>query len=132
MRLVKLLFLAACLSFGLAIFCSAENPDIYYYMGCVRLLMEGKVPFVDFHIGYTPLSFYMACLPARLFGTGNTAALSFETSMSFINAGLIYYLLRKNVRDKALCLFSTAFYLISLFFLVNLLQIWNFYLMVKA
>ena len=117
MRLVKLLFLAACLSFGLAIFCSAENPDIYYYMGCVRLLMEGKVPFVDFHIGYTPLSFYMACLPARLFGTGNTAALSFETFMSFINAGLIYYLLRKNVQDKALCLFSTAFYLISLFFL---------------
>ena len=117
MRLIKLLFLAAGLSFVLAILCSAENPDIYYYMGCVRLLLEGKVPFVDFQIGYTPLSFYMASLPARLFGTGNTAALALETSMSFINAGLLYYLLRNNTRDKALCLFSTAFYLVSLFFI---------------
>lgn len=117
MRLVKFLFLAVVFSFALAIFCSAENPDIYYYMGCVRLLLEGKVPFVDFHIGYTPLSFYMACLPAWIFGTGNTAALAFETFMSFINAGLIYYLLRKNIQDRVLCLFSTAFYLVSLFFL---------------
>jgi hypothetical protein len=117
MRLTKLLFLAAGLSFVLAIFCSAENPDIYYYMGCVRLLLEGKVPFVDFQIGYTPLSFYMACLPARLFGTGNTAALALETVMSFINAGLLYYLLRKNTQNEALCLFSTAFYLTSLFFI---------------
>ncbi|MBR5395227.1 MAG: hypothetical protein IK144_09130 [Bacteroidaceae bacterium] len=117
MRLVKLLFLVCCLSFALAIFCSAENPDVYYYMGCVRLLLEGKVPFVDFHIGYTPLSFYMACLPGYIFGTGNTAVLAFETFMSFINAGLIYYLLQRNVQDKVLCLFSTAFYLASLFFL---------------
>ena len=117
MRLSKLLFLAAGFSFVLAIFCSAENPDIYYYMGCVRLLLQGKVPFVDFHIGYTPLSFYMAYLPARLFGTSVTAALTFETFMSLINAGLIYYLLRKEVRDKALYVFSVAFYLTSLFFL---------------
>ena len=115
--MTKLLFFAAGLSFILAIFCSAENPDIYYYMGCVRLLLEGKVPFVDFSISYTPLSFYMAYLPARLFGTGNIAALSLETFMSFINAGLIYYLLRQNVQSKVLCLFSTAFYLISLFFI---------------
>ena len=117
MRLTKLLFLAAGLSFALAIFCSAENPDIYYYMGCVRLLLEGKVPLVDFHIGYTPLSFYMACVPAYFFGTGITAALVLETFMSLCNACLLYYLLRKNVRDKGLCLFSTAFYLTSLFFI---------------
>lgn len=117
MQFAKFLMFTAFLSFVLAIFCSAENPDIYYYMGCVQLLLEGKVPFVDFHTHYTPLSFYMAYLPAYLFGTESTASLAFETFMSFINAGLIYYLLRRNVQDKALCLFAIAFYLTSLFFI---------------
>ena len=117
MRSAKLLFLAALASFVLAAFCSVENPDIYYYMGCVRLLLDGKIPFLDFNIAYTPLSFYMASLPASIFGTGNTAALAYNFFLAFVNAGLLYYLLRKNVQDKALCLFSTAYYLISIFFL---------------
>lgn len=117
MQLTKFLFFIVCISFVLAIFCSVENPDIYYYMGSIRLLLDGKVPFVDFHIGYTPLSFYMAYLPASFFGTGNTAALAIETFMNFLNAGLVYYLLRKNVQNKVLCFFFTAFYLSSVFFL---------------
>ncbi|MBR6142280.1 MAG: hypothetical protein IKQ37_11070 [Bacteroidaceae bacterium] len=115
MRLAKLLLLIAVLSFVLSIFCSAENPDIYYYMGCVQLLLEGKVPFVDFHTHYTPMSFYMACLPAYFFGTGNTAALSFVTFLNFVNAGLVYCLLRREVKDKTLCLFAVVLYLMSLF-----------------
>ncbi len=116
-RLAALLLLAAGLSFALAIFRSAEHPDIYYYMGCVRLVLEGKVPFVDFYTHYTPFTFYMSSLPAYFIGTDSTAALSIETFMSIINALLIYRLLREEVRDRALCLFAVAFYATSLFFI---------------
>lgn len=54
------------------------NADASYYLAVPRLVLDGCVPFRDFALSYTPLSFYMMCLPGFLFGD------SFGVSMVFL------------------------------------------------
>lgn len=111
------MFLFACLVYYLALTRSAENPDLYYYMGSIRMLLEGRHPFVDFHIGYTPLSFYMMCLPVKMFGSTIAVAIACNTVMHLVNAFLVYMLLYQSVSNKSLCIFVSLHYMISNFFL---------------
>lgn len=70
------------------------NPDSVYYIGVSRLISEGKVPFIDFQLSYTPLSFYLMCIPLSLLGPTYTNALIIVYVLNFINSFLVYKILR--------------------------------------
>lgn len=82
-----------CLVLGkisLSLYEGAINPDANYYIGVSRFLMEGKVPFSDFQLGYTPLSFYIMCIPFSIFGNSFTTALAVLYLFHIVNAFWVY------------------------------------------
>ena len=82
-----------CLVLGkisLSLYGGAINPDANYYIGVSRFLMEGKVPFSDFQLGYTPLSFYIMCIPFSIFGNSFTTALAVLYLFHIVNAFWVY------------------------------------------
>ena len=80
----------------------AINPDANYYIGASRFLMEGKIPFLDFQLGYTPLSFYIMCIPLSMFGVSFTTALAVLYLFHIVNAFWVY---------KICCQYSTNLWL---------------------
>lgn len=90
---------------GISLCKSAINMDSYYYIGASRFIMEGKVPFLDFPPGYTPLSFYIMCIPFSLFGVSFQVGLITLYLFDFINALLVYKLSRQYTENKRLAAF---------------------------
>lgn len=82
----------------LSLYGGAINPDANYYIGASRFIMDGKVPFVDFQLGYTPLSFYIMCIPLSMFGVSFTTALAALYMVHILNAFWVY---------KICCQYST-------------------------
>ena len=82
----------------LSLYGGAINPDANYYIGVSRFIMDGKVPFVDFQLGYTPLSFYIMCIPLSMFGVSFTTALAALYIVHIVNAFWVY---------KICCQYST-------------------------
>ena len=82
----------------LSLYGGAINPDANYYIGVSRFIMDGKVPFVDFQLGYTPLSFYIMCIPLSMFGVSFTTALAALYIVHILNAFWVY---------KICCQYST-------------------------
>ena len=74
----------------LSLYGGAINPDANYYIGASRFLMEGKIPFLDFQLGYTPLSFYIMCIPFSIFGISFTTALAVLYLFHIVNAFWVY------------------------------------------
>lgn len=74
----------------LSLYGGAINPDANYYIGASRFIMGGKVPFVDFQLGYTPLSFYIMCIPLSMFGVSFTTALATLYIVHILNAFWVY------------------------------------------
>lgn len=78
-----------------AILYAPINADASYYLAIPRLIMDGYAPFRDFALSYTPLSFYMMCLPRFLFGD------SFGISMAFLYvAQIVNIFLVKRLCDR--------------------------------
>lgn len=86
----------------LSLYGGAINPDANYYIGVSRFIMEGKAPFGDFQLGYTPLSFYIMCIPFSLFGASFTMALAVLYLFHIVNAFWVY---------KICCQYSTSLWL---------------------
>ena len=82
----------------LSLYGGAINPDANYYIGASRFIMDDKVPFVDFQLGYTPLSFYIMCIPLSMFGVSFTTALAALYIVHILNAFWVY---------KICCQYST-------------------------
>lgn len=82
----------------LSLYGGAINPDANYYIGASRFIMGGKVPFMDFQLGYTPLSFYIMCIPLSMFGVSFTTALAALYIVHILNAFWVY---------KICCQYST-------------------------
>jgi hypothetical protein len=57
--MVSLSFIYLFYAFLLDAFRSDVNPDAGYYLGVVELINKGFVPYRDFALGYTPVSFYV-------------------------------------------------------------------------
>lgn len=91
-------------SIFLAICKQAINPDATYYIGVSRLLLDGKTPFVDFFLHYTPLSFYLMCIPISIFGSSFTTALCSLYSIHIANSFIIYKICRKERFSKEISL----------------------------
>lgn len=76
------------------------NADASYYVGVTRLLMEGKTPFVDFALSYSPLSFYLMCIPFSIWGPSFNCAIIVLYFVHVVNAFLVYLILHKTSHSK--------------------------------
>lgn len=111
-------------SYLITLYKTEINPDATYYIGVSRLILEGKIPLADFCLHYTPLSFYLMCIPIAFFGSSYIAALSYMYLLHLINAGLVYKICRKESFSKKTAIVS-ALYCLLLFFLFD----GNFYVL---
>lgn len=87
----------------------AINPDAYYYIGVSRFMMEGRGPFEDFQLGYTPLSFYIMCIPFSIFGVSFTTALAVLYMVLTVNAFWVYKICTQYSANQWLSTFTAVF-----------------------
>lgn len=93
---------------SLSLYGGAINPDANYYIGASRFIMEGKVPFVDFQLGYTPLSFYIMCIPLSMFGVSFTTALAALYIVHIVNAFWVYKICCQYSTNQWLSIFTAV------------------------
>lgn len=96
---LALLALWAVVSIVLSYFKIRINEDSSYYIGVVRLILDGKIPFKDFFLGYTPLSFYLLSVPCKIFGCTFNVGIFFIYLLHFCNALILYKVCRKYVKS---------------------------------
>lgn len=109
--------LVTLVSFCIALYKCTPNADAYYYVGVSRLILEGQVPFVDFSLGYTPLSFYMMSLPTWLCNAYFPVMLTCIFALHLVNALLIVKLIKKYTSDRFMLVLAAAYYLVACFIL---------------
>ena len=92
----------------LSLYGGAINPDAYYYIGVSRFIMEGKVPFGDFQLGYTPMSFYIMCIPFSIFGVSFTTALAVLYMVHTVNVFWVYKICSQYSANQWLSTFTAV------------------------
>lgn len=92
----------------LSLYDGVINPDANYYIGVSRFLMEGKVPFLDFPPGYTPLSFYIMCIPFSFCGISFTTALAVLFLFHIINAFWVFKICCQYSANQWLSVFTAV------------------------
>lgn len=92
----------------LSLYGGAINPDAYYYIGVSRFIMEGKVPFGDFQLGYTPMSFYIMCIPFSIFGVSFSTALAVVYMVHIVNAFWVYMICSQYSANQWLSTFTAV------------------------
>lgn len=93
---------------SLSLYGGAINPDANYYIGVSRFIMEGKVPFGDFQLGYTPLSFYIMSIPLSIFGVSFTTALAALYMVHILNAFWVYKICCQYSTNQWLSIFTAV------------------------
>ena len=93
--ILVLLTIIICLCFVYANKYISVHSDPSYYLGVSYLIMDGKIPFVDFKLDYAPLSFYLMCILFLIFGKTYTYAITVLYVIHSINAFLVFKILRK-------------------------------------
>ncbi len=91
------------------------NADASYYVGVARLLMEGNTPFVDFALSYTPLSFYLMCIPFSIWGSSFNCAIIVLYFVHVVNAIVIYLILQKTNHSKKIAWLGALLFLLYAF-----------------
>ena len=116
----KILIRLLLLILALAIICSmvisyykvGVNRDSYYYIEISRLILQGKSLFVDFPPEYTPLTFYLMCIPFAIFGGSFEVGIFTIYLLHLINSYLVYRLCVKFIDNKYLAIFTALFSLL--------------------
>lgn len=91
------------------------HPDASYYLGVSYLLLDGKVPFVDFRVGYTPLSFYLMCIPLKIIGKKFATAIIVLYTIHLINTLLLFLILRKQKVSLKWAWFGSLLFIMNCF-----------------
>lgn len=91
------------------------NADASYYVGVTRLIMEGNTPFVDFALSYTPLSFYLMCIPFSIWGQSFNCAITVLYFVHVVNAFMVYLILLKNNHSKKTAWLGALLFLLYAF-----------------
>lgn len=95
--LLVLLAIFVFFSYGISAAYRGIGLDQYYYAGCTRLILEGKIPYVDFASSYPPLVYYIMVLPLSLYHDSVAVHLISNYCFSIIDAFLLFVLLKKHV-----------------------------------
>lgn len=111
-----ILFLFVIIYIGLSLYNGRIDTDSYYYIGVSRFIMEGKIPFVDFSLHYTPLSFYLMCIPFSVFGVSFQVGMITLYFVHALNAFLIFKICCQHTANKRQAAF---FALLSLLLCLN-------------
>lgn len=115
---ISLLFLLVLLCYCFSFKYAATGIDAYYYIGVTRRILEGRIPFVDFNLSYTPFSFYLMCIPISLFGSDHaTIQVSFYL-VQWLCSLLMYMVAYKHTHSVILSL-SSSLFLISSFYVLG-------------
>lgn len=85
--------------------------DHPYYVGCSRLIVEGKYPFTDYNPGYPPLIFYIVSLVLRIFPDTVYTHLSVLYAFLAADTFLLYKLLKKANASTSIAILSTLYFL---------------------
>ena len=85
------------------------NVDAAYYIDVSRHIMNGEIPFLDFLMEYTPLSFFIMCIPFWIFGTSFRVALAFLYFIQIVNAFLIFKICYHYSKSYYLSVFTAVF-----------------------
>ena len=91
---------------------SGINKDAYYYIEISRLILQGKSLFIDFPSGYTPLSFYLMCIPFSLFGVSYQIGILTIYLLHCINAYLVYKICARYINNTFISIFMALFSLL--------------------
>lgn len=112
---LALLTIYVLFSFGLCADRYFIHPDAYYYIGISNLLTEGKIPFIDFSLGYTPLSFYLMYIPLKLLGMSFDNAIIILYTIHFVNAFILYAIFRQQKVSLKWAWFGSLLFLMNCF-----------------
>lgn len=115
---ISMLFLLVLLCYFFSFKYAATGVDAYYYIGVTRRILEGRIPFVDFNLGYTPFSFYLMCIPVSLFGSDHTTIQVSFYLVQWLCSLLMYMVAYKHTHSITLSLTSSLF-LISSFYVLG-------------
>ena len=93
---------------------AAIGVDTGYYLFIVNKLSEGLIPFKDFNLNYSPLSFYLMLLVKWASGSlfSYKVVLGFLFFIQFLNAILLYKLIHFYKVNNRIAIFSAAVFLI--------------------
>lgn len=93
---------------------AAIGVDTGYYLFIVNKLSEGLIPFKDFNLNYSPLSFYLILLVKWASGSlfSYKVVLGFLFFIQFLNAILLYKLIHLYKVNSRIAIFSAAVFLI--------------------
>ena len=105
---IIILFILVVSKMYISLYEGPINADANYYIGVSRFLMEGKVPFLDFPLGYTPLSFYIMCIPFSFLGISFTTALAVLFLFHIINAFWVYKICCQYSENQWLSVFTAG------------------------
>ncbi len=85
--------------------------DHPYYVGCSRLIVEGKYPFTDYNPGYPPLIFYIVSLILRICPDTVYTHLTILYTFLAADTFLLYKLLRKANASTSLAIICILYFL---------------------
>lgn len=111
------IFAVVVISFFITIFLKIPSSDAYYYIGVSRLINEGLVPFKDFKLTYTPLSFYIMALPIKWFGYSPEMVFCISYILQIVNSFLLFKLLSRFISNIKLVIYCILYYLVSFYIL---------------
>lgn len=117
--LLTLASLFMLIAYFLAAFRYYVNADAGYYLGVTELIHDGLVPYRDFCLDYTPLSFYLLLIPRLLMGTypDYSGYMLFLYLFVFIDALFLALIIKKITNSFALAWFSSVVFLVYYYYL---------------
>lgn len=118
LRNVIFVFLGILIIFSYAIspYNVELDPDATCYMGVTRLLLDGKIPLIDFKIDYTPLVMYLMCLPVSIFGASYPVGMITTYLVQAYDAFLVYGISRQHKFSKSHAIFAALWFLLCCLF----------------
>jgi len=84
--------------------------DIYVFSTGGKMILEGKIPYIDFIDSKPPGIFYLYASIHATFGDSLSAVRIFDLLYHLITLGFFYALLRKYTDDKRVALLSVSIY----------------------
>lgn len=106
------LYVVTLLANIISVFKQEINVDACYYLGVSDLINRGYLPFLDFNLEYTPLSFYIVSTINMVFGRSFEVSMIFTIALLYVNAFIVYQISKKITKNSISALYPPIVYLL--------------------